>query len=210
MCEPISMGLIGSAVASSMAAVGTATAAMGGAGVIAGVSAASAGASALVGHMGATQQAKDQNAAYSANAYNAITAYQGDIEANNLNTMTAQEAATQRRFGAQQEGLAARGASRASSGERGMGGLSAAALQRDLGFQQGQNIAAINRNSELDQNRSRLTARGAQDGTQSRINSAQRSRGPNLLALGADLAGVAANGFTMRSNLRANAAAGTG
>jgi hypothetical protein len=165
---------------------------------------------AIVGYMGQAQQASQMNAAYSRNADAAITAYQSDIEATNLDTMAGQEGDTQRRLQASSEALAARGASRATAGERGVGGLSVAALQRDLGFQEGQQIAAINRNATLNQQRHRLTARGSQDAAQSRINSAPRSRGPSLLALGADLGGAALNGYTMRSNLRANAAAGTG
>ena len=164
----------------------------------------------IVGHMGAAQQAAQTNAAYEQNANNAITAMQDDNEAASLDLMAAQENDTQRRMQTSAEGLAARGASRAAAGERGVGGLSVAALQRDLGFQEGSNIAAINRNASLNQQRHRLQVRGARDAAQSRINSAPRSNGPSLLALGADLGAAALNGYTMRSNLRANAAAGAG
>ena len=162
----------------------------------------------VVGYMGASKQAAETNAAYSRNADRSLVAFRDDIEAANLSTMTAQEGDTQRRMAASSDGIAARGATRAASGERGIGGLTAAALQRDLGFQEGSNIAAINRNSELDRQRHRLSTRGARDATMSRINSAQRSAGPSLLSLGADLGAAAINGYTMHSNLRANAAAG--
>lgn len=178
--------------------------------IIAATSAALSATQSVVGFMGAAQQANQMNAAYEANADAAIVAMQDDIEASNLDLMAAQENATQRRLQTQAEGLAARGTSRTAAGERGVGGLSVAALQRDLGFQEGQNIAAINRNATLNQQRHRLQTRGATDAAQSRINSAPRSNGPSLLALGVNLAQAGLDGYTMRSNLRANAAAGAG
>ena len=165
---------------------------------------------AAVGHMAAAEAASQTNANYKANAESALDAYQGDIEASNLDAMAAQEASTQRRVQTSSAALAARGASRAAAGERGIGGLTAAALQRDLGFQEGQQIAAIDRNADLDTQRYRLNVSGSFGRAQSRINSAPRSNGPSLLALGANLGASAVNGYTMRSQLRANAAAGAG
>ena len=164
----------------------------------------SAGASALgsvAGYMGQQQAADAQDAAYDQNVKNSIVAMQGDIEANNLNAMSADEAATQRRFEAQQEGLAARGAARASAAERGIGGFTAAALEQDIAMQQGRNIAAINRNQELDAQRTRLSNRAATDTAQSRINSMQRGQRPSGLGLIAGLAGAAAGGFSTRQSL---------
>lgn len=178
--------------------------------VLAASAAAMSATQAVVGYMGAAQQARQTNNAYRQNADAAIVAYQDDIEASNLDTMAAQEQATQRRLQTTSEGLAARGAARAASGERGVGGYSVAAIQRDLGFQEGSNIAAINRNAGLDKQRHRMNVRGARDASQSRINAAPRSRGPSLLALGAQLGSAALDGYTMRSTLRANAAAGAG
>lgn len=164
----------------------------------------------VVSYMGAAEQAKQTNAAYSQNAEASVDAFQDDIEASNLSSMASQEEATQRRMQASADGLAARGATRAAAGARGVtGGLSLAALERDLGFQEGRNIASINRNSELSDQRHRMNTRGARNAAQSRINSAPRSNGPSLLALGADLGSAAVSGYTMRSNLRANAQAGT-
>jgi hypothetical protein len=167
-------------------------------------------ASAAVGHMGQVEQANQMNDAFAANQEASIDAYQGDIEAANLDSMAAQESATQQRIAASQEGLAARGAARASAGERGAGGLSAAALERDLGFQSGQHVANINRNAELDGQRHRLNTRGARNAAQSRINSRQQSKGPSLMALGVKLGSSAASGYSMRQSMNAAAAVGQG
>ena len=190
MCEPVTLGAIGTAVA------GAASSAMAAATSTAGMVAMSAG-SAVIRHMGQAQAAGDQNSLYRANTDSAIVAYQGDIEASNLEAMTSQEGASQRRLAASAEGLAARSSSRVSAGERGAGGYSAAALYRDLGFQEGQNIAAIDRNAELDVQRGRLRGQAAQAGAQSRINSVRRARGPNLATLGLNLASTAVGAYSM-------------
>lgn len=173
-------------------------------------STAMAATQSVVSYMGAMEQANQMNDAYERNASASIDAFQDDIEASNMSSMAAQEEATQRRMQASADGLAARGAARAAAGARGItGGLTVAALERDLGFQEGRNIASINRNSQLSDQRYRMNTRGARNAAQSRINSAPRSNGPSLLALGADLGNAAVGGYTMRSNLRANAQAGT-
>lgn len=165
--------------------------------------------SSSVAYMGQQQAAADMNAAYGRNAAASIDAYQGDIEALNLDSMAAQENATQRRVQASREALAARGAARVQAGEAGVGGYSVAAIQRDLGFQEGEQIAAINRNADLDEQRRRLGGRNARDNAQSRINGAPRSRGPSLLALGAELGASAVNAYSMRSQLQAYERQGT-
>lgn len=159
-----------------------------------------------MGHMGQRQAARDMNQAFEQNAANSLAAYSGDIEATNLNLAAQQEAATQRRMQTQGDALAAKGTARAMGGA---GGLSRDLIAQDLGFQAGTNIAAIDRNEALDVQRARLGNKAARDAAQSRINSAPRSRGPSLLSLGVDLGNAALNGYTMRSSLKANAAAGT-
>lgn len=197
MCEPITLSAAGSAIA------GAASSAIAAATSTGGMAALSAG-SAIVGHMGASQAARDQNRAYLANADSAIVAFQDDIEASNLDAMSTQEAATQRRLAASAEGLAARSASRVSAGERGAGGYSAAALYRDIGFQEGQNISAIDRNAELDDQRGRLRGRAINAGAQSRINSVRRARGPGLASLGLNLASTAVGAYTMGQRRKEN------
>lgn len=161
----------------------------------------------VVGFMGQKQQAKAQDATYESNKANALSAYRDDIEAANLNTMAANENATDQRVDQARAGLAARSSARVSAGERGIGGLTAAALERDLGFQQGSNIAAINRNQQLDQQRYRLSTRGAANAAESRINSVQRGRKPSVIGLAAGLGQAALNGYTMQQDLTAAKAA---
>lgn len=169
-------------------------------------SATMAATQSVVSFMGQRQQAQQMNAAFEENAANSLTAYSNDIEANNLSDLASQEQATQRRMEQQGNLLAARGSARAAGGA---GGLSRDAIAQDLGFQAGTNISAIDRNQQLDAQRTRLSGRAARDTATSRINSAPRSNGPSLLALGADLGSAAVNGFTMNSQLQAQAAAGT-
>lgn len=160
----------------------------------------------VVSYMGAQQQAKDINAAYKENAANSIIAYQEDIEANNLDYMSRQEDVALSTMQNQRQGLEARAAATVDSGGRGVGGLTASAIQRAVGFQAGENAAYIERNAQLNAQRARLTQRATTSTAQSRINSAQSSRGPSLLALGANLAGSAVSGFSMYSGLKADQA----
>lgn len=184
------MGTVGSFAAANAGAIGLASAGL-------------SGATAIAGHMGATQQAKATEAAYKTNADNALVAYQGDIESSNLDIMSSREASTGRRLDASAEGLAARSAARVGAGERGIGGYTAAALQQDAGFAEGQQVAAINRNDQLDNSRHRLAGKGAKDASQSRINSAKRGQKPSLLALGASLGSSALSGMQMTSSIKA-------
>lgn len=161
----------------------------------------------VVSYMGAQQAAKDANAAYQENAANSIIAYQQDIEANNLDFMARQEDTAMSVMQTQREGLVARAAATADSTERGVGGLSASAIRRALGFQAGENAAYIRRNEELNNQRARLTGLASRDAAQSRINSASRQRGPSLLSLGLNLANSAVSGYSMYSGMKANEAA---
>jgi hypothetical protein len=146
--------------------------------------------------MGQRQAAKDTNRAFKENQRSQLAAYTDDIEANNLNAMAADENATQRRVQATRDAQRARGSAAASAAERGIGGFTLAAIERSYGFQEGEAIAAINRNQELDGQRTRLSQRSAQNSRTAAIRSAPRSRGPSLLGLGASLASAAAGGYT--------------
>jgi hypothetical protein len=195
MCPPMLAAI--PAITSSIGAFATAHA--GAMGIASGVM---SGGSAILGYMGERQQYAATEANYKTNANNALTAYQGDIEANNLDLMSSQEAATGRRLDASAEGLAARSAARVGAGERGIGGYTAAALMQDIGFSEGQQVANINRNSQLDDSRYRLSAKGAKDSAQSRINSAPRGTKPSLLALGASLGSAALSGMHMTTSIK--------
>ena len=163
------------------------------------IAAVAAGASAVgsvVGYMGQRQAAKDTNQAFRENNRAQLAAYTDDIEAINLNAMANDEAATQRRVQASRDGVAARGSAVAAAAERGIGGFSLRAIEQSFGFQEGEAIAAINRNQELDTSRTRMSGRAANNQRTAAIRSAPRSRGPSLIGLGANLAGAAAGGYS--------------
>ena len=161
----------------------------------------------IVSYMGASADAKAQDAYREQNRLNSLVAYRDDIEANNLDTMARQEDSTVQRMELADQGLASRATARVAMGERGLGGVTAAALEQDIGFQEGSAIANINRNDELDVQRHRLAGRNSNSTAQSRINSVRGGRRPSLLALGASLGQSAVSGYQMRSNLLANEAA---
>lgn len=175
--------------------------------IIAATSTALAATQSVVSYMGASADAAAQDALYEQNKQNALAAYSDDIEANNLDTMARQEDATNQRLDTSAQALASRASARVAMGERGLGGFTAAAIEQDLGFQEGSSIANINRNSELNVQRNRMAGRAAAGTAQSRINSVQRGKRPSLLALGAQLGQAAVGGYQMRSTLRANEAA---
>lgn len=160
--------------------------------VAAGASAVGAGAQ----YMGQRQAANDMNAAFKENQRSQLAAYADDLEAINLNAMAADEDATQRRLQVSRDAQSARGSAVAAAAERGIGGFTLAAIERNFGFQEGEAIASINRNQELDGQRTRLSQRSAQNSRTAAIRSAPRSRGPSLLGLGASLASAAAGGFS--------------
>lgn len=154
--------------------------------------------------MGQTQQANAMNAAYTENAANSIVAFQNDVEAVQLDRMAGQEDSALAKMQAQREGIVARAAAKADYGSRGIGGLSADAIHRALGFQTGERVAYADRNDQLDDERARLGLRNARDTARSRINSAPTAAKPNLLALGASLVGSAVNSYGMYSGLKAD------
>jgi len=194
------------AVPSIMGAVGSVGAfASANAGLMGLASAGLGGASAVAGYMGERQQAAATDAAFKQNQINSLNAYSGDIEASNLDAMAGQENAANKRFNITKGGLAARSTASVGAGERGIGGLSRAALLADIGMQEGGEIANVNRNAELDQSRYRLSTEGARSGAQSRINSAPRGQKPSLLALGASLGSAALGGMQMTSSIKSAA-----
>jgi hypothetical protein len=192
MCEPATLIAMGTAAASFASA---------NAGAIALGSVALSGGSAIASYMGQKQAATAQERTFEQNKMNALTAMGNDIEANNLTASAADENATGRRMAASGDGLFARSAARTSAGERGIGGLTAAALEADIGFSEGQQVAAINRNSELDSRRHALRGRGVTDSAQSRIQATAHGKQPSLLALGAKLGATAFNGLRMSNDL---------
>jgi hypothetical protein len=156
--------------------------------------------------MGEQQQAKDANRRYIENYRNSIIAYQDDVEASNLDQEAAQENSALNTFQARREGLIARAASRADGADRGVGGLSQGAIEQALGFQEGTNVAFINRNAELDAQRGRLAGKANANNALGRINSVGTARGPSLLGLGAQLAGAAVQSYGMYSGMKADQA----
>lgn len=176
------------------------------------VAGAQFGASALgsiSSFMGQRQAARATNAAFLQNQTASINAYQQDIEALNLDFMANSEAATQRRTAAVREGASVNSSAQAMASERGLGGISRAAIEQTLALQTGEQVAAIDRNAELDAQRFRLSGAGARDRAEGRINSAPRSRGPSALALGAQLVGAGVSAYTMRGRLQAMQNQGT-
>lgn len=157
----------------------------------------------IVSYMGASADADAQDAYREQNRLNSLVAYRDDIEANNLDIMSRQEDSTVQRMELADQGLAARASARVAAGERGLGGVTAAALEQDIGFQEGSSIANINRNDELDVQRHRMAGRNANNKAQSRINSVRPGKRPSLLALGASLGQSAVSGYQMRSTLKA-------
>lgn len=156
--------------------------------------------------MGAAQQANDINAAHSQNAKAAITAYQDDIESAQLDAMSSQENNSLSILQNRRAGLRARASSRAASAERGVGGLSQAAIEQSLGFQSGESVAYVRRNMELDNDRYRLGARASGNAAQARINGAPTARGPSALSLVANLGSAAVSSYAMKSGMDADAA----
>jgi len=153
--------------------------------------------SAVVSHMGQAQLAAAQTAQHNQNKINSLQAFRDDIEAINLDTMARQENTTMERVDAARQGLAARASSRVSAGERGLGGVTAAALLQDIGFEEGSTVATLNRNAELDMERNRTATRGARNTMISRMQSTRPGRKPSLLALGAQLGQAAVSGYRM-------------
>lgn len=162
----------------------------------------SAGSS-LINFMGQRAEAKAQDAMFEQNRQSALAAYRDDIVANNAETMIQQEQATQRRQDAAAEGIASRARARTALGEAGVGGFTAAAIQRDLLMAQGTNIAAIDRNADLAAVRNQFANKAAFEQAKGRINSVSRGKKPSLLALGANLGGAALSGLKMTKDLKA-------
>lgn len=160
--------------------------------------------SSVMGFMGESQAASDQNAYHNANANNSIIAFQNDIEANNLDHMAAQEDTAQAELMARREGFIASSAALAEAGSRGVGGLSSAAIRHALGFQAGENVSYIQRNAELNEERARLGMRAAQDTAKSRINSAPKARAPSPISLGLKMAGGVVSAYGMYSGMKAD------
>lgn len=169
-------------------------------------SAGLSGASAIANHMGQRQEAKATDAAFAQNQIYSLKAYSGDIEAANLDAMAANESAANKRFDISKGGLQARSTAAVGAGERGIGGLSRAALLQDIGMQEGGEIANVDRNAQLDRSRYRLSTEGARSAAESRINSAPRGRKPSLLALGASLGSAALGGLQMTSSIKSASA----
>lgn len=154
-------------------------------------------------------EARRVNAAFMQNQEASIGAYQDDIEANNLNTTASSEASTQRRVAAQREGLEARGQATASAAERGLAGSTTNAIRQAISLREGEQLSAIDRNQDLDEQRARMTGRGARKQAEARINQATRSKGPSLAGLAVNLGNAAVGGYTMNSQLAANRNQGT-
>jgi len=168
----------------------------------------SAGSS-LLNFMGQRSEAKVQNAMFEQNRQSALGAYRDDIVSNNMNTMIEQEQATQRRQEVVAESIAARASARTALGEAGIGGFTAAAIQRDLLMAQGTNIAAIDRNADLATVRNQFANKAANETAKGRINSVARGKKPSLLSLGLNIGSAALGGMKMTKDLKAAEKAGT-
>lgn len=157
----------------------------------------------ILGFMGRRSEAKAQDAMFEQNRQSALGAYRDDIVSNNMNTMIEQEQATQRRQEVAAEGIAARATARTSLGEAGIGGFTAAAIQRDLLAAQGTNIAAIDRNADLAAVRNQFANRAAAETAKGRINSVSRGKKPSLLSLGLGVGASVLGGMKMTKDLKA-------
>ena len=173
------------------------------AGGIAAMSTAAGIGSSVLGYMGQSQQAKAQDALYAQNRKSAIGAYQDDIVSLNTETMLSQEQATQRRLETAIDGAGQRAAAKVAMGEQGIGGFTAAAIERDLLMAQGTGIAAIDRNDNLNSVRHQFATKQAGNQAAGRIQSVQRGTKPSLLALGASIGGQAFSGMKMFKDLKA-------
>jgi hypothetical protein len=219
MCLP-ALAAVPAALASAGSAIGAAASAIPGFGALSGatkgafafaktasgisaLSTAFNAGSSLIGYMGQRQEAATQGALYDANRRAAITAYQDDIVALNTETMLSQEQATQRRMEAAIEGTAQRANARVALGEQGVGGYTAAAIERDLLMAQGTGIAAIDRNDALNTVRHQFAGKQAGNTAKGRIQSVQRGTKPSLLALGASIGGSTFGGLRMYKELKA-------
>lgn len=216
MCDPISMAMTAmSTIGSSAMAIPGASAVAGAAGS-AGAAASSAkgigmlqagvGAlSSVMDFMGASQEAKAQDALYEQNRQNALGAYRDDLQSLNTDAMIAQEQATDKRMELTGQALAEGASARVSTGESGFEGFSAAALQRDILMAKGTGIAAIDRNERLDSVRYQAAAKAAGETAKGRIQSVQKGKKPSLMSLGLGLANAGISGMSTTANLKAAA-----
>jgi hypothetical protein len=200
------IGGMAAAIPGAASAMGAAKGAMGALGTAKGIAGASTGMgifSSILGYMGQSQQAKAQDALYEQNRKSAISAYQDDIVSLNTDTMVAQEQATQRRMETAAQGIGQRAEAKVALGEQGIGGFTAAAIERDLLMAQGTGIAAIDRNAQLDVVRHQFAGKAATETAKGRIQSVQKGQKPSLLALGASIGGQAFAGMKMYKDLKA-------
>lgn len=221
MCDPITMAVVGS-VSSMAGAAGTAAMAIPGMSSVAGAvgtagkfasSAKGIGMlqggmgalSSIMDFMGASQEAKAQDAIYEQNRQNALGAYRDDLQSLNADTMIAQEQATDKRMELTGQALAEGSSARVTTGENGFEGFSAAALQRDILMAKGTGIAAIDRNEKLDTVRYQAAAKAAGETTKGRIQSVQKGRKPSLMSLGLGVASAGLAGMSTTASLKAAA-----
>ena len=221
MCDPITMAVVGG-ISSAAGAVGTAAMAIPGASSIAGavgtagkfassakgIGMLQAGTGALgsiMNYMGASSEAKAQDALYEQNRQNALGAYRDDLVSLNTDAMIAQEQATDKRMELTGQALAEGASARVTTGESGFEGFSAAAIQRDILMARGTGIAAIDRNEKLDGVRYQAAAKAAGETAKGRIQSVQKGRKPSLLSLGLDVATAGISGMMTTKSLTAAA-----
>jgi hypothetical protein len=205
----------GSAVAGAAAAIPGAGAIAGAAGkaftfakTAKGIGMLQAGTGALgsiMDYMGASQEAKAQDALYEQNRQNALGAYRDDIVSLNTDAMIAQEQASDKRMELTGQALAEGASARVSTGEAGFEGFSAAAIQRDILMAKGTGIAAIDRNERLDSVRYQAAAKAAGETAKGRIQSVQKGRKPSLLSLGLGVATAGISGMMTTKSLTAAA-----
>lgn len=222
MCLP-ALAAVPALISSAGAAIGGAVAAIPGFASVAGaakgalalaktakgISALSTGlgiGQSVLGYMGQRQEAAMQNAAFAQNQASAIRAYQDDIVSLNAETMVSQDQATERRNSLRGEALASRSAANVATGEAGIGGFTAAAIQRDLLAAEGTGIAAIDRNEGLSAVRYQYASRAAGETARGRIGSVARATPPSLLSLGANIGGSVFQGLRMFKSMKAEEA----
>ncbi|WP_322996964.1 hypothetical protein [Castellaniella sp.] len=149
-------------------------------------------AGSVAGYSAAKQQADAQNQMYRDNARDANDAAENQYSALQHRALQERNAAGQKLFQSNIDGLKARSEARTSAGEAGVSGLSVNALLGDLWSQQARRDDATMQNFETARDDAYAQMDQVKAGTQSRINSVQRAASPSILPF---LIGGVANGL---------------
>lgn len=151
---------------------------------------ASSAGKVVLGFMGGSKQAKDQNNRYLQNAKNVQAATSNRYEVEQLQALQAGEAAGADKLDIAKQALQARSAARVSSGEAGVTGLSAEALARDVYRQEADAKGRVEAQAEFTDQVSAIEYSNIELSSNSQIQAVRRGKGPSPVALMLELAGV--------------------